>query len=105
MKITPMIIAISAALEHYEQGDLQGALKLLENFEVERLPDRSEWLAMQLERRAQAGQSGAPVPAAAADWVGLARDRIRRELGEDILGAVTPVRLALRSALTCLGAD
>ena len=45
-----------------------------------------------------------PVPAAARDWIEEARLRIRHELGEDILGAVTPVRLALCSALTCLGA-
>lgn len=64
------------------------------------LPDRPEWIAHELERRADARD--VPCPQAAAEWIEHARHRLRRELGEDVPGAVVPVPLALRSALTCL---
>ncbi len=39
---------------------------------------------------------------AANQWIDLAVQRIRRELGEDVPGAMEPVRLCLRAALTSL---
>lgn len=102
-RVAHLIVRISRALEAYEAGDPTAAIVALDGLHASALPDRPEWLANELEQRAASAQHGAPVPAAALDWVGLARDRLRRETGEDVLGAVTPVRLALRSALTCLG--
>ncbi len=42
---------------------------------------------------------------AAIQWIDLAVQRLRRELEEDIPGAVEPVRLYLRAALTSLGSQ
>lgn len=100
MKLTTLTVAATRALEAYEAGDLQGALAILEGIEAAPLPDRPEWIAHELERRADARD--VPCPQAAAEWIEQARDRIRRELGETALGAVVPVPLALKSALTCL---
>lgn len=104
MKTADLIVKISHALEAYEAGDRPAALLALEGLHGAPLPDRPEWLATELERRATTAQQGGMVPAAALDWVDLARDRLRREMGEDVLGAVVPVPLALRSALGCIGA-
>ncbi|MCF7992125.1 MAG: hypothetical protein K9M02_16930 [Thiohalocapsa sp.] len=99
------IVAISRALELYEAGKPADALAALDNLgEPDPLPDRPEWLAAQMEHRSDAAQAGALSPAAALDWVALARDRLRLEQGEDVDGANVPVPLALRSALNCLGA-
>jgi len=102
--VARLIVATSTALELYEAGDLPAALKALDGFDPDPLPDRPEWIATQLERHHAAGLAGSPVPAAALDCIGEAKLRIRRELGEDILGAVWPVPSALRTALNALGA-
>ena len=103
MKTAELIVRISRALEAYEGGDKPAALQALDGLHGAPLPDRPEWLAVEMERRATTAQGGGLVPAAALDWVELARDRLRREMGEDVLGAVVPVPLALRSALGCIG--
>jgi F420-0:gamma-glutamyl ligase-like protein len=100
MKLTILTVATVRALEAYEAGDLRGALASLEGIEAAPLPDRPEWIAHELEQRAD--RRDTPCPQAAAEWIEHARARIRRELGEDVIGAVVPVRLALQSALTCL---
>ena len=102
--VARLIVATTRALELYEGGDLLGALKALDGIEADPLPDRPEWIAAQLERHHAAGLAGQPVPAAARDWIALARDRLRQELGEPITFDFVSVLLALRSALTCLGA-
>ena len=102
--IAPLIVRVSRALEAYEAGDKPAALAALEGLQAAPVPDRPEWLAVEMERRAVTVQGGGLSPAAALDWVELARDRLRRELGEDVAWAVVPVPLALRSALNCLGA-
>lgn len=104
MKTAELIVHISRALEAYEAQDLPAALAALNGLNAAQLPDRPEWIAHELEQRAASVQRGGLVPAAALDWVELARDRLHREMGEDVLGAVTPVRLALNSALRCIGA-
>jgi hypothetical protein len=101
--VARLIVATIRALNLYEAGVLPGALAALDGHAPAPLPDRPEWIASELERRAAGARSG-PVPAAALDWVGLARDRLRQEIGEPVRFAVVPVPLALRSALGCLGA-
>jgi hypothetical protein len=76
-----LIVRISTALECYEQGDALAALSALQHVPSES-PDITQ----------------------AREWVELARDRLLQELGEDV-AAVTPVPLALRSALNCLTED
>jgi len=89
MSVAKLIVAISNALEKVPLGDP--------------LPAKPIWQLREIEQRSQMARSG-PVPAAARDWVDIARDRLRKELGEPVAGACVPVRLALRSALKCLGA-
>lgn len=103
LRVAPLIVATSTALERYEAGDLSGALEVLKPYAPQPLPDRPEWLLRQIEKRHAASLRGGPIPEAALDWLADARDRLRRELGEEVLGAVCPVPLALRSALKCLG--
>lgn len=89
------------ALHRYTAGDLLGALEILDALPgADPLPDHVHWNVAELERRV-AGDPAA-INSAARDWVELARDRIRRELGEDVT-AVVPVPLALTSALGVLG--
>lgn len=102
MKNAQLIVAASNALELYEAGDKQAALDRLQGIFAAPLPDHPEWIASELEKRANL--PGVACPAAAREWIEHAQDRLRRELGADILGAVVPVPLALRSALTCLNA-
>ena len=77
-------------------GDLSGALAALDGFHARTLPERPEWLATELERQSAAALHGQPIPAAALDCFELARDRIRKEMGEPVQFAIMPVRLALR---------
>ncbi len=72
----------------------------LEAYEADPPPDRPEWVAAELERRT----AQEACPAAARDCIELARDRLRRERGESVIGTVVPVPLALRFALNCLQA-
>lgn len=102
--VARLIVAASRSLECYEAGDLSGALAALDGFHARPLPERPEWLATELERQSDAALHGQPIPAAALDCFELARDRIRTEMGEPVQFAIMPVRLALRSALTALGA-
>jgi hypothetical protein len=102
--VARLIVATTRALELYQAGDLPAALAALDGIEADPLPDRPEWIATQLERYHAAGLAGQPVPGAARDCIALARDRIRKELGEPVQFAVMPVPLALRTALGCLGA-
>lgn len=102
--VARLIVATSRSLECYEAGDLPGALGALDGFRARPLPERPEWLATELERDSAAALHGQPVPAAALDCIDLARDRIRKEMGEPVRFAIMPVRLALRTALTALGA-
>ncbi len=66
------------------------------------LPDHPAWDVATVERRADAPAAPATVSAAVRDWIELARDRLRHELGEDVPAAV-PVPLALTTALDLLG--
>lgn len=100
--VARLIVAVTKSLEAYQSGNLPAALSALGGYAPGALPDRPEWIANELERRADAARSG-PSPAAALDWIGLARDRLRKEMGEPVQFAVVPVPLALRSALGCLG--
>ena len=79
-----VIVGTSRALELYEAGDLSAALKALDGFDPDPLPVRPEWSA------------------AARDHVDLARNRIRKELGEPVQFAIMPVPLALRIAIGCV---
>jgi len=93
---------INAALAAYEEGDPRTALNILVS-----LPDpptinlNDEGSRNLMEARLRATKAGRPIPAAALDWIALARHRLRKELGEQELGIV-PVGLALRTALSCI---
>lgn len=52
MTVAQLIVACRAALEHYEDGDAVAALAALEGIHADRLPDAPEWVARELERRA-----------------------------------------------------
>jgi len=89
---------LQAALAAYNGGDLQAALDALRA-----VPDRSEdKLEASLEKTASDPYSHASITGAIESYMSLARDRIRAELGEDVI-AVCPVPLALNSALSLLG--
>lgn len=93
---------IREALHYYLAGNPAEALKVLEVIPAgDPLPDSPVWVATECERRAASPTSPATVSAAARDWVELARDRLHRELGEDVIAAV-PVPLALGTALSLL---
>lgn len=80
--------AVQAALDAYSAGDLQGALGALARHNTAGAPDPD-----------------APITAAGAvaDWISLACDRLRKELGEDVI-AVVPVAMALKTALSLMPA-
>lgn len=99
MKNAQLIVAVSRSLEAYADGDRAGALAALDGITADPIPDRPAWIANELERRTRDSQC----PAAARDWISLARDRLRLESGEDVRASI-PVVLALNSALTCLRA-
>jgi hypothetical protein len=102
--VARLIVAASRSLECYEAGDLAGALVALDGFHARPLPERPEWIAAEFDRLYATAYSGGPVTASALDCIDLARERIRLELGEPVKFAIMPVRMALRSALNCLGA-
>lgn len=90
---------VTAALHHYTAGRLAEALELLDELPgAEPLLAHPSWEATRLERRLAAGTA---MTAALRDWLELARDRIRQEMGEDLI-AVVPVPLALTTALRLL---
>jgi hypothetical protein len=103
VKTAALITRISWALEQYERGDRLAALLALDGIEGDPLPDHPAWLANEAARRAEGAQKGYLDPTAARDWIDLARDRLRAEMGVNV-GTLTPVPLALNSALACLGA-
>jgi hypothetical protein len=103
MKTAQLITRISTALAAYEQGDRVAALDALERIDADTLPEHPVWLAQEAVARSEAAQKGYLDPVAARDWIELARDRIRQEMGADVV-ALTPVSIALKSALACLGA-
>jgi hypothetical protein len=100
--VARLIVAAAYALEHYDAGDLPAALAALDGMEADPLPDHPCWLAAALAQRSAVTMRGELAVVVARNWMAEARHRLRRELGEDILGAVTPVHLALRSALHCV---
>jgi hypothetical protein len=103
MKTAQLIVVISAALEAYDRGDRMAALDALQGIDANPLPEHPAWTAQAAVARSEAVQKGYVDPAAAGDWCELAKDRIRHEMGHDVV-ALTPVSVALKSALACLGA-
>jgi hypothetical protein len=88
---------IRQALEAYQSGDLRRALLLL--LGGPQADDTAAGLAARTEAQAAAGW---PAQGAVADLVALAIQRIRWELGEDVVANV-PATRALRTALEILG--
>ena len=101
--VARLIVATTTALEAYQAGRLVDALEALDGIEADPIPERPEWVAGMLESRAEAARHG-PVPAAARDWIALARDRLGHEMGGPNPGALPSVPCSLRSALRVLGA-
>lgn len=93
--------AIDAALDAYEAGNLREALNCLVGlgeppvFDL----DSPEGEAIM---GARARALDRPLPAAALEWVALARDRLRFELGDSAGPAIVPVPVSLNTALGCL---
>jgi len=93
---------IREALHYYRAGRLAEALKALEVLPPpDPLPESLAWVATECERRAAAPAAPSTISAAARDWVALAQDRLRRELGEDVVAPV-PVPLALGNAIALI---
>ena len=98
---TPTAV-LQEALHLYASGRLGDALHALDVVpDGDPLPDHPAWDVAEVERRAATPDAPSTVSAAVRDWVELARDRLRRELGEDVPAAV-PVPLALMTALELL---
>jgi len=93
----PIRDQIEAALAAYNAGRLQAALDALP---AVRLSEAE--LEASLEETARDPYSQASIAGAVESYIALARDRIRSELGQDVIG-VCPVPLALNTALSLLG--
>lgn len=93
--------AIDAALDAYEAGNLREALNLLVGLGE---PPGFDLASPEGEAivGARCRAVDRPLPAAALEWITLARDRLRFELGDSAGPAVVPVTLALGTALGCL---
>jgi len=90
------------ALHYYLAGNPAEALRTLEVIPAaDPLPESLAWVATECERRAAAPAAPSTISAAARDWVELARDRLRRELGADVVAPV-PVPLALGTAIALI---
>ncbi|MDI9620964.1 MAG: hypothetical protein QM379_03710 [Acidobacteriota bacterium] len=99
----PPSAVLREALHCYAAGHVADALRVLDAIPAgDPLPDHPAWDVATVERRADAPAAPATVSAAVRDWIELARDRLRHELGEDVPAAV-PVPLALTTALDLLG--
>jgi len=92
--------AIRDALAAYQSGECAQALALLEPYNKAARPDPGGTLEEALDRMdAMAPHERAQ--SAVLDWVALACDRLRQELGKQEI-AVVPVPMALNTALSLL---
>jgi hypothetical protein len=101
--MTAATTTLREALRPYESGRLAEALVLLEELPAAPVElDAAAWTASARARRTADPIAPSSISGAAIEWIDLARDRLRSELGLSVIPGVVPVSLAIRTALDLL---